>query len=159
MHAKTLLASDDSAAREDARTKPRSDRSPAASRSMIHPNANSSDPDPRRHPKSHRNARPHANQHERRTRTRHQPAKTTMRCVIRNRIGSRARSAPAWPPHPISRCSRVGRSPSFATRIIHATMIFRRSFRSREAQGLVVRVHPDAHAKPVHPGMVTMRGT
>jgi hypothetical protein len=41
----------------------------------------------------------------------------------RNRVGSRERSALAWPPHSMSRCSRVGRSPNFVTRVIRAIVI------------------------------------
>ena len=60
-----------------------------------------------------------ANQLERRTRKRHQPAKTSTRGNARNPASPRERSPPG-PPHLIGRCSRAGRSRGFVTQIIHA---------------------------------------
>ena len=123
MHAKTLLARDDSVARDHVPTKPRHVLPSAASSSVFKPNANSSDlrstlatkkpPQRKASRESARNIEQQAAINQRK------PRRTRN---DRNPISPRERIPPG-PPRPRSRCSRVGRSPNCETWFVHAIAI------------------------------------
>jgi len=78
----------------------------------------------------------------------------------RNRVSPRGRSAPAWPPHPISRCSRVGRSPNVVTLMLRAIVNQIAGASAAEPPTcFVIRAQPVARGTTVHPGTGTLLGS